>query len=192
LAFWRLGGSIILTCGQNGRSIARMRLMENVPVTIRSFRADDMPACRTLYSEGLLGGHIAENDTGVDIDDIQSAYMSSPKNHLWVAETSDGQVVGMVGVQHHEEGVGEIRRLRVRSDVRRRGIGSKLVETALNFCAENQYLKVTLDTFMDREPALKLFEKFRFHHDRTRSISGKDMLYFYLDIYQTDKKPEEK
>jgi ribosomal protein S18 acetylase RimI-like enzyme len=163
----------------------------NISVNIRDFQAGDTQACRKLYSEGLLGGKIAENDTGLDIDDITAAYMSNPKNHFWVAHLDDGQIVGMIGVQHHEEGVGEIRRLRVRSDMRRRGIGTKLIETALKFCADNQYLKVTLDTFMDREPALKLFKKFGFHHDRTKSLSGKDLLYFYLDIYKTEKQQRE-
>ena len=40
-----------------------------------------------LYREGLLGGKLAENDTGLDIDDIESAYMK-PGNHFWVAETT--------------------------------------------------------------------------------------------------------
>jgi ribosomal protein S18 acetylase RimI-like enzyme len=114
--------------------------------------------------------------------------MKSPGNHFWVAELPDGQVGGTIGVQHYEEGVGEIRRLRVRNDVRRRGIGTRLMETALKFCAEHHYLKITLDTFVDREPAIKLFKKFRFNHNRTRSVAGKDLLYFYLDIYGTDKK----
>src|SRR5207253_11197093 len=99
---------------------ARMRRfsMEHppeLPIHVRSFRADDLPACRKLYVEGLLGGRLAENDTGLDIDDIDSAYMKTPGNHFWVAETTAaaaaaaaaddgaaGQIVGMIGVQHHE------------------------------------------------------------------------------------------
>src|SRR3954469_12717488 len=91
-------------------------------VTVRSFRQEDLPVCRQLYSEGLLGGKLAENDTGLDIDDIDSAYMRTPGNHFWVAEDEHGHIVGMIGVQHHEEGTGEIRRLRVKQEVRRRGI----------------------------------------------------------------------
>ncbi|MEO6437075.1 MAG: GNAT family N-acetyltransferase [Tepidisphaeraceae bacterium] len=159
---------------------------------IRPFRREDMPACEQLYREGLLGGKIAENDTALDIDDIESAYMNSPGSHFWVVEVpGDGnghapQVVGMIGVQHHEESVGEIRRLRVRHDLRRRGIGSALVEIALKFCQDQGYLKIALDTFMEREPAVKLFEKFHFRHSRTRSVMGKDVLHFYLDLYQRD------
>jgi ribosomal protein S18 acetylase RimI-like enzyme len=156
--------------------------------TIRSFTPRDQAACRKLYVEGLLGGQLAENDTGLDIDDIEGAYMRTRGNHFWVAMDATGEVVGMIGVQHHEQGVGEIRRLRVRNDARRKGLGTRLVEVALKFCQDNQYLKITLDTFMDREPAIRLFEKFRFRHDRTRSVGGKELLYFYLDIYGSEKK----
>ena len=155
---------------------------------IRSFRAEDLPACTMLYREGLLGGRIAENDTGLDIDDIELAYMSHPGSHFWVAESVDEprQILGMIGVQHHEDNVGEIRRLRVRQDMRRRGIGSALVETALKFCQERGYLKIALDTFMEREPAVKLFEKFHFRHSRSRTFAEKEIMHFYLDLYQRD------
>src|SRR5439155_942497 len=122
-----------------------LELMElpDLPINVRSFQPADLPACRKLYVEGLLGGKLAENDTGLDIDDIDAAYMRTPGNHFWVAESMpaaigpEREIVGMIGVQHHEQGVGEIRRLRVRSDVRRRGIGTKLVEIALKFCQDH-------------------------------------------------------
>lgn len=157
-------------------------------VRIRSYRPSDLPACQRLYRDGLLGGKIAENDTGLDIDDIEQAYMNSQGSHFWVAENENGEVVGMIGVQQHEPGTGEIRRLRVAVDQRRKGIGSMLVEQAVRFCNDNGYLKLTLDTFVDREPAIKLFEKFHFHHSRTRTYQGKEMLYFYLDLYEGEKR----
>ena len=152
---------------------------------IRSFQPEDLRACRNLYDEGgLNGGHLAENDTGADIDNIEAVYMHAPGNHFWVAEIETSQIVGMVGVQHYEEeSAGQIRRLRVAHDFRRRGIGSGLVETALKFCQENQYLKMTLDTFMDRELAIRVFKKFRFRHETSRLVGNKELLYFYLDLY---------
>ena len=159
------------------------------PFVIRSFRPEDLPTCARLYREGLVGGKLAENDTGLDIDDIERAYMRDDSNHFWVAEC-DGQVVGMIGLQAHEPGVAEIRRLRVARDLRRRGIGSGLLERALKFCQERGYLKITLDTFMEREPAIKLFEKFHFRHSRTRSVAGRDVMHFYLDLYQTERRPQ--
>jgi ribosomal protein S18 acetylase RimI-like enzyme len=167
---------------------------EDIPIRVRSFQAADLPACRQLYVQGLLGGKLAENDSGLDIDDIEGAYMRREGNHFWVADTipvpdgRPGEIVGMIGVQQFLPGKGEIRRLRVREDVRRRGIGTRLVEQALQFCHEHNYLKIELDTFMDREPAIKLFEKFHFRHDKTRNVAGKDMMYFYLDLYSTDRR----
>lgn len=159
-----------------------------LPVTIRSFEPRDNEACQTLYREGLIAGALADNDTGVDIDDIEMAYMRPAGNHMFVAEMAGGQVVGMIGVQRNDPGIGEIRRLRVAQQHRRRGVGSSLLERALKFCEDHQYLKITLDTFIDREPAIKLFEKFRFKHSRTKRVGEKDLMYFYLDLYQGTKK----
>ncbi len=158
-----------------------MATESNIPALIRSFRREDQAACKALYEQGLIGGRISENDTGLDIDDIESAYMKDG-NHFWVAE-ADGMVVGTIGVQHHDEGTGEIRRLRVHPDYRRRGIGTALVETAVRFCREEAYLKVTLDTFMERDPAIRLFEQFKFRHYRTKVFGEKELVYFYLDLY---------
>src|SRR5580658_1383971 len=74
---------------------------------IRSFQSEDLPGCLILYREGLIGGHIAENDTGLDIDDIESSYMRVGGNHFWVAQAVNpdgtaGPLVGMVGVQHFD------------------------------------------------------------------------------------------
>jgi ribosomal protein S18 acetylase RimI-like enzyme len=165
-------------------------MQQTAPWTIRSFRAEDLPACGQLYREGLLGGKIAENDTGLDIDDIEAVYMNQRGNHFWVAQIEPTQIVGMIGVQHYaEESTGQIRRLRVAQDHRRRGIGSALVETALKFCQDNQYLKISLDTFMEREPAIALFRKFRFSHERSRNVAGKEVLYFYMDLYTGMPRP---
>ncbi|MFT3789020.1 MAG: GNAT family N-acetyltransferase [Tepidisphaeraceae bacterium] len=158
-------------------------------ILVRSFKSADQAACVELYRDGLLGGQLAENDTGLDIDDIEMAYIQSPGSHFWVAEDeATKKVVGMIGVQQHDEGVGEIRRLRVCTEHRRRGIGSMLLQKALEFCRDRNYLKVTLDTFIDRDPALKLFEKFNFRHEKTRESSGKQLLYFYLDLYGSEKR----
>lgn len=161
-------------------------------VRIRPFIKRDATVCKRLYSEGLIGGTIADNDTGLDIEDIPTAYLEVPGGGFWVAENACGEVVGMIGVQQHASGEGEIRRLRVRQDHRRKGIGSALLEQAIRHCKEMQHLKVTLDTFMDREPAVKLFEKFRFKHYRTRELGAKTLLYFYFDLYSGEQQPKKK
>jgi len=155
------------------------------PFKLREFAPSDLAACQTLYREGLLGPALADNDTGSDIDDIAAAY-APPDNRFWVAIV-DGRIVGMIGVQHHDEGVGEIRRLRVNQNFRRRGIGKALIETAVKFCQDSHYLKITLDTYVERDAAISLFKKFRFTHSRSKQLAGKELMYFYLDLYTTDR-----
>ena len=165
---------------------------------VRTFCPEDVDACRRLYTDGLLGGQILGNDTGLDIDDIAGAYLADPLNHFWVARVADGcgelcgardgHIVGMIGVQHHDEGVGEVRRLRVDPAHRRRRVGSRLLDTAIRFCRETGCLKVALDTYIERDAAVNLFERHRFRHGRTRQVHGKDMLYFYLDLYSQDRR----
>ena len=158
--------------------------LPDIPVTIRPYRPSDAAACRRLYAEGVVeGGNLADNDTGADVDDIDTAYVRPPGNGFWVAVSSAGEVVGMIGVQHHDQGVGEIRRLRVKRDNQRRGIGSKLLERALAFCEDNGYLKVTLDTYVGRLPAIRLFEKSGFRLDHAKSVGGRELRYFYRDLY---------
>ena len=66
-----------------------------------------------------------------------------------------------------------------------------LLQRALEFCRDHGYLKVTLDTWVEREPALKLFEKFNFRHDKTRESGGKQLLFFYLDLYGSNRDVKE-
>ena len=92
--------------------------------SIRGFRKEDLPSCRTLYSEGLVGGSIASNDTAADLDDIEAVYMNQAGNHFWIAQNDRGEIVGMIGVQSHESGAAAIRRLRVARSHLGRGIGT--------------------------------------------------------------------
>ena len=144
---------------------------------------DDHAAVRDLFENGLIEGFVAENDTGADMENIAEAYFSDEgQSALWVADY-DETVIGMIGVQKTSQHGAEIRRLRVRSDYRRQGVGSKLLEQALTFCLHHSYLKVSLDVRIERGPAIALFEKFGFQLNRSREVNGRRLLDFYLDLY---------
>jgi N-acetylglutamate synthase-like GNAT family acetyltransferase len=97
----------------------------------------------------------------------------------------------MIGVAHEEGGVAEIRRLRVQKDWQGSAIGARLVETALAHIKHHAFLKAVLDTRFEHGAAQELFERFGFHHTRTKSLHGKDLLEFYLDLYRQPKKEKE-
>jgi putative acetyltransferase len=159
-------------------------------VLIRSFDPGDQAAVSRLYTQGLLAGQIPDNDTGADIENIAEAYLDPDRAGFWVAEF-EGQVVGMVGVAEDEPNVAEIRRLRVDPDRQNHGIGMRLMETALGFCRHHGYLKVRLDTRLEKGQATELFDRFAFQHHRTRDVPGKEVLEFYLDLYREPKSDEE-
>ena len=153
-------------------------------ISMRLVVDGDHAAVRDLFKNGLIEGFVAENDTGADMENIAEAYFSDEgQSALWVADY-DESVIGMIGVQKTSDHGAEIRRLRVRSDYRRKGVGAKLMEQALTFCLHHSYLKVSLDVRIERGPAIALFEKFGFQLNRTREINGRRLLDFYLDLYR--------
>lgn len=156
---------------------------------VRRYEPADHKAVSRLYTHGLLGGYIADNDTGADIENIAEAYLNAERSNFWVA-VLEGKVVGMVGVAEDEPDVAEIRRLRVEPSLQHQGIGIRLMEEALGFCRHHGYLKVRLDTRLEKGRATELFERFAFQHHRTRDVPGKELLEFYLDLYREPKDEE--
>lgn len=150
---------------------------------VRTFDHQDQPEVMRLYSDGLLAGHIAPNDTGADIDNIAEAYFDEPRHHFWVANLG-GRIVGMIAVGSDEEHTAEVRRLRVDPDHHRGPVADVLLEAALNHCKTNGYLKIRLDTRYEKTAALDHFERIGFQHTRTRTAPGKEVLEFYLDLYR--------
>ncbi len=159
-------------------------MSDKQPITARLATESDHAAIRTLFYEGLDEGQLRGNDTGADMEHLEAAYFADDGySGFWVAECA-GEVVGMVGVQRTSQDAAEIRRLRVAPSMRRKGIGTLLMEEALSFCKHHEYLKVALDVRIDRGPAIALFEKFGFTLGRTRENDDRPTLEFYLDLYR--------
>lgn len=158
--------------------------------TVRLYRPDDQGAVSRLFAEGLLAGQMDPHDTGADIENIHEAYLSHPTNRFWVADVS-GEVRGMIGVIREDNHVAEIRRLRVSPDWQHTDIPHRLIETALMHCRHEGFLKVVLDTRFEKTAALDVFTRLGFQHTRTKSIHGKDLLEFYLDLYRPKKEGQD-
>jgi GNAT superfamily N-acetyltransferase len=92
-----------------------------------------------------------------DIDDIEGVYLNDGGG-FWVIER-DGEVLGYGGVLRIDGATARLRRFRVRSDWRRHGLASALLEQAEGFCRERDYLRITLGTTDLQEPAQALYRK---------------------------------
>ncbi|WP_236254255.1 GNAT family N-acetyltransferase [Mucisphaera calidilacus] len=149
---------------------------------IRSYRIEDQPAVSRLYTDGLLSGQIAPNDTGADVDNVLEAYFDHDRHHFWVCEL-EGGVVGMIGVGSDERDTAEIRRLRVEPRLQDTDIAQQLAETAVGHCKKHGFLKVRLDTRYKGDAVFELFSRLGFKHNRTKTLNEKDLHEFYLDLY---------
>jgi len=149
---------------------------------IRCAVDEDIAVLRELFERSRIEGQTRENDTGADLDHLMEGYFDCNDSSFWVAEYH-AWIVGMVGVQRISDSSAEIRRLRVRDSFRRKGIGSKLMQHAIAFCREKQFLKVVLDVRIERIPAIRMFDTFGFMQGRERDLNGRQLRDFYLDLY---------
>ncbi len=149
---------------------------------IRTANASDIPVLRDLFERSRLEGQTRENDTGADLDHLIEGYFECKDSCFWVAELND-IIVGMIGVQRIDDSAAEMRRLRVRDEFRKNGIGTRLMEHAIAFCREREFLKVVLDVRIERVSAISMFGTFGFLHGSEREIKGRQLRDFYLDLY---------
>ena len=80
---------------------------------------------------------------------------------LWVAEL-DGEVVGSIAITKSNDTDAQLRWFVLNEEFHGRGIGKKLMETALNFCKEQNYQRVFLWTVNILESARHLYRKYNF------------------------------
>ena len=81
---------------------------------------------------------------------------------------SSGAVVGWLHVEPSHSGFGEIGML-VGSDWRGVGVGTALVEAAIEWGRERELHKLTLSVFPHNQAAIALYRKFRFEEEGRRA-----------------------
>lgn len=114
-----------------------------------------------------------------DMLDIQRSYLSHPDNSFFVAEAEvDGrsQCMGMVAVTGKTEAgtgnrYGELFRMIVSSACRRTGLGTRLAQTAIDFCKERGFSKVVLETSSTQRAAVALYERMGFTLTHTHTTT---------------------
>ncbi|KAJ0412318.1 hypothetical protein ATCC90586_009508 [Pythium insidiosum] len=94
-----------------------------------------------------------------DLADIEAAYFRGG-GHFWVAtarENDDERVVGIVALENKGNERGELRRLSVHNDYRRRGIARQLVSTLEEWATAAGFRVVELNTGDTMTPACRLY-----------------------------------
>ncbi|MDQ0187767.1 helix-turn-helix domain-containing GNAT family N-acetyltransferase [Cytobacillus sp. FSL W7-1323] len=86
---------------------------------------------------------------------------------IWIAE-DNGKFAGCVGLVEDNETTALLRWFIVDPSIRGKGIGTKLVQTLLKYCKEQQYERVYLWTVSSLPVARRLYAKFGFKITKTK------------------------
>ncbi len=78
------------------------------------------------------------------------------KDRIWFAEDG-GQMIGAVAIVGHGEEIAQLRWFLIHPDYRGCGIGRRLLREALQFCKNQKYQKVFLETTDDQKTAIQMY-----------------------------------
>ncbi|XP_056589755.1 uncharacterized protein LOC130409667 isoform X2 [Triplophysa dalaica] len=134
--------------------------------------------CYEIYNSFLKRG------LDVEMSDIQANFLDNPVNHFWLAETEvngRSKVTGLLAVVGVKDGIccdcwngnvdgtgslgtslGGIFQLIVSLPQRRKGLGTQLVETAIEFCKKQGLSRVVVEISSPQTAAISLFRKLGF------------------------------
>ena len=141
---------MFLTCGDNYRQGSC------VMVRYRPYRDGDEDGVKELNSSILEEHGFRTGRWDSDLDSIGETYLTG--GCFWIAESADDQIIGTAAIRRISSSEAELKRLRVRKDQRRRGIGTRLLDLCISFCRKEGYERLVLDTASAFEDAISLYE----------------------------------
>ncbi|MDP9259566.1 MAG: GNAT family N-acetyltransferase [Actinomycetota bacterium] len=132
---------------------------------IRGARPDDAPAMARLFAAVAEERDRIGTEPPVDVDERREHFARSAGSSM-VAEAG-GRIVGMVGVDVGRFGAGDLGML-VDAAWRGRGVGSALMEAAIEWARGEGLHKLCLEVFPTNAPALALYGKCGFVEEGRR------------------------
>lgn len=96
---------------------------------------------------------------------------------IWIAEVDD-EFAGCIGLVKKDDKTALLRWFIVDTSVRGKGVGTKLIQTLINYCQKKQYEKLSLETVSELKTARRLYSKFGFELTEVNEqfIWGQDLV----------------
>lgn len=83
--------------------------------------------------------------------------------NFWIALDKNEDVIGTIGLDNVNDGVGLLKTMYVRRDYRGSKIAQNLMNTLINFSLKNNYTKLQLGTYKELERAVNFYKKNDFY-----------------------------
>ena len=131
---------------------------------IRPFVSRDQDICKELILEGLADYFGDAFDTikfpNPDLDDISTAY----KDETFLVVESGGEIIG-TGALIEEDvktGTGRIKRMYVKRELRRKDIGTKILDELLNAAKDRGYNNIVVETTLNWKYVIDFYLRYGF------------------------------
>lgn len=153
---------------------------EGIVSEIRSFKSHDIEHIIERHME-LYKGEYGFDDTFRDyVSNAIYDFVKSKKRNkenIWVAELN-GKVVGSIAIVKVDDSTVQLRWFLIEPDTRGKGLGKRLMTTAIEFCKENNYSRVFLWTINNLKAARHLYKHYGFELSETseHDIWGKHLI----------------
>lgn len=149
---------------------------------IRPFKTDDAKQVRDLILSILTSEYPFDKKaySDSDLDDISGVY-GGQRNTFFVVD-DNGEILGTVGIKEDDKDTALLRRLFVKPDYRRKGLGKILLEKALDFAKYKKYKAVVFRTTNRMVQAIDLCKKKGFQEKEKVDLGGFQIYKFELIV----------
>ncbi|HXQ71302.1 MAG TPA: GNAT family N-acetyltransferase [Pyrinomonadaceae bacterium] len=126
----------------------------------------------TLYAQEYALDRTFEGDVAIRMGEFAKTY-DSRKDYFAVAEL-EGKIVGSIVINGLSDETAQLRWFLVHPDARGRGLGRKLIDSAIAFCRERGFKKIELWTISELKAAAHLYRQAGFvvTREETHEIWG--------------------
>jgi N-acetylglutamate synthase-like GNAT family acetyltransferase len=151
---------------------------------IRRYEPRDNKVAKELNYAGLKQMMPEINWEGIavadaDYDDIEGIYQNN-RGDFVVGEIND-EVVVTGAVKKLTETTAEIKRIRVRPDLQRKGYGETMLKRLIEIARELGYEKIRIDTLDTNTRAQQLFKKSGFKESYRGKIGDYNVIFYFLE-----------
>lgn len=133
----------------NSMSLIQRKLsLNSQPTTIKAFQPQDIKYIIERHKELYGSEHGFDHNFVSYVTDTLRVFIENQnrdKENIWVAE-SNGILVGSIGVVKVDDFTAQLRWLLIEPNMRGKGLGNRLVKTAVSFCKERKYKLIFLWT----------------------------------------------